>query len=106
MKNEACLNAYLNCFEIVKFADIFDYNDKITIIFENLEDGSISKIINSYHKVYSEEFCRYTLYKVGLALKAMHNKDLLHRDVCSDNVFCDRDGDIKLMDLGLTLPVS
>ena len=59
---------------------------------EYMGQGSIKKLINKAHKKYSEEFCRYSLYKVALGLQRMHSQNVLHRDLNSNNVFCSADG--------------
>ena len=55
---------------------------------------------------YSEEFCRYTLFKVAKGLQAMHRKNVLHRDIKSDNVLYSANGEIKLTDLGFSTFLS
>jgi len=54
----------------------------------------------------SEDFIRWSLWNVALAVQAMHNKNILHRDIKSDNVLCRPDGTIKLADLGLSVFLS
>ena len=36
-------------------------------------------------------------------LKAMHDKNILHRDIKSDNILCNAQGDIKVADLGFSV---
>ena len=55
---------------------------------------------------YGEEFCRYTLYKVARGLQAMHRRNVLHRDIKSDNVLYSGGGDIKITDLGFSCFLS
>jgi len=40
---------------------------------------------------------------VASGLRDMHNKNVLHRDIKSDNILCRADGDIKIADLGLSV---
>ena len=60
----------------------------------------MTKIVTSDHMNYSEDFCRYSLYKVALGLSKMHRNNVLHRDIKSDNVLHSEDGRIKIGDLG------
>ena len=51
-----------------------------------MDQGSMDKICTKGNESYSEDFCRYSLYKVAKGLLAMHNKNVLHRDIRSDNI--------------------
>ena len=68
-----------------------------------MEGGSIQKIIEKCHAIYSEEFIQYTLYRVALGLNDLHKMHVLHRDIKSDNILCRPNGDIKVADLGLSV---
>ena len=104
--NESSLIAYLDSDEIIKCVDLYDYNKRIWIFLEYMEDGALSDIIIKQNRKYSEEFCRYTLYKTAKGLLRMHSKNVLHRDIKSDNILCDRTGEIKIADLGFSVFLS
>lgn len=40
----------------------------------------------------------------GLALALIHERGLIHRDVCTDNILFSNDGRIKLIDVGFVVP--
>ena len=70
-------------------------------------DGyDITSIITNYHEHYSENFIKYSIYMAAKGVHAMHDKNVLHRDIKSDNILCNKDGDIKLADLGLSVFLS
>ena len=72
------------------------------MIYEFMEAGPISNLIQkceSGGKRFTENFCKYTLYKITKALDSMHTKNVLHRDFNSGNVHFDSDGSIKLTDM-------
>ena len=71
-----------------------------------MEGGAITNIIVSKRGGYSEEFCKYSLYQVALGLKEMHSKNVLHRDIKSDNILCSPEGQIKISDLGFSTSLS
>ena len=104
--NESSLIAFLDSNEIIKCVDLYDYNKRIWIFLEYMEDGALTNIILKQNKIYSEEFCRYTLYKTAMGLLKMHSKNVLHRDIKSDNILCDRNGEIKIADLGFSVFLS
>ena len=76
----------------MKCEELFEFAGRIWLMSEYMGQGSIKKLINKSHKKYSEEFCRYSLYKVALGLQRMHSQNVLHRDLNSNNVLCSADG--------------
>ena len=67
---------------------------------EFMDQGAMNHIIKHCSASFSEDFCRYSLYKVALGLLKMHRSNVLHRDIKSDNVLHSEDGRIKIGDLG------
>ena len=87
---------------MIKCVDVFDHQGRIWIFLEYMEDGNLTEMIYCQHEVYSEDFCRWVLYKTALGLLHMHSKNILHRDIKSDNILCGSKGDIKISDLGFS----
>ena len=87
----------------MKPEDIFDYNNRLLIIFEEMEGGSLDHIILSYHNKYSEAFCRYSLYMAAKGLQALHDANVIHRDIKSDNILSKKTGEIRITDLGCSV---
>ena len=54
------------------------------LVLELMDLGSMDQIIK--WGAYSEDFCRYSLYKVALGLSKMHKHGVLHRDIKSNNI--------------------
>ena len=71
-----------------------------------MEGGSLKHIIMQQKGEYSEAFCKYCIYQVAQGLKEMHQKEILHRDIKSDNILCNIDGDIKIADLGFSVSLT
>lgn len=61
-------------------------------------DGYLSGVLNS-KKELSPEFCRYTLFCVINAIKALHDKNLVNRSITPDSIALSLNGDIKIFDL-------
>ena len=55
---------------------------------------------------YSEGFCKYTLYKTVQGLKDLHDMNIIHRDIKSDNILCKDNGEIKLADFGYAVMLT
>ena len=66
----------------------------------------MSLIANEGHKIYSEHFCRYTLYCVTKALFDMHSRDIVHGDVCAANVLCNDKGAVKLINPSTSIALA
>ena len=104
--NEAKIMASLDCDELMKCFDLYYYKQVAYVMLEYMELGAMKNIVTKYHRNYTEDFCRYSLYKVLLGLKKMHDNDVLHRDIKSDNILHSVNGDIKITDLGLACFLS
>ena len=65
---EASLLTYLGCNEIVKCTDLYYHKKVVYIFLEFMDQGPLTKIIENYYHQYSEEFCKYSLYKAALGL--------------------------------------
>ncbi len=63
-------------------------------------------MVEDMKATYSEEFCKYVLYKVVRALKHLHSQNIMHRDVKSDNVLFSSEGKVKLADFGFACKLT
>lgn len=68
-----------------------------------MNGGSLDVIVQESHDKYSIEFCQYTAYMAALGIKVLHEKNIIHRDIKSDNILCNTDGDIRITDLGASV---
>ena len=68
-----------------------------------MDGGSLTGIVTTRDYEYSEDFCRYVLYMVAIGLNEMHQKNILHRNIKSDNILCCSDGQIKIADSGFSV---
>ena len=86
---------------------MYDFKNRIWVFLEYMEEGSLTDmILCGEYKHYSEDFARYTIYNVARGILAMHKKNVLHRDIKSDNILCRANGDIKIADLGFSVFLS
>ena len=104
--NEASLIAFLDSEEIIKCVELYEFNNRIWIFLEFMENGPLTTIVTDEENQYSEKFCKYALYKTAKGLLTMHNKNVLHRDIKSDNILSSMDGGVKLADLGFSVFLS
>jgi len=73
---------------------------------EFMEGGALTNIIVDKNGNFSEQFIKYSLFKVALGLQKMHYYNIIHRDIKSDNILCRPNGDIKIADMGFSVFLS
>ena len=85
---------------IVKCKEAFDYEKKIWIFLELMDCGSLTEYVGIGRSAISEEVCAYILFQTMRGLFSLHAKNIMHRDIKSDNILVNSAGDIKLADFG------
>lgn len=75
---------------LIKFVESFIENSIIYIVMEYADGGSLAQKIQNYisqGKTFStEEILRY-IAQITLGVMAMHSKNILHRDIKTQNIF-------------------
>lgn len=85
---------------IVTVYDYFEENDTAYIVMEYLEGKSLKDYADEKGGKLDPEEAVTLILPVLNALSAMHNENLIHRDVAPDNIYLCDDGKIKLLDFG------
>jgi serine/threonine protein kinase len=90
------------------FACGFEYNDpaRCHYLVQEFVDGANVKHMIAAADPRLRAKRIEVLQAAARALGFMHEKGLVHRDVCSDNILFSRDGRTKLIDLGLAAPIG
>jgi len=89
---------------IVNFIDGYFYVDKLWVVMEYVSGGTLTDILvnNFMNENQIAVVCREVLQ--GLVF--LHSKNIIHRDIKSDNILLSMDGDIKLTDFGFCAQLS
>ena len=118
LKNEIAILRELNHRNIVKLEDVKITQDYYYIIMEYCNGGSLSDCLKEYQEKYdkpfSEEIVQYLMRQIIQAIKYIHNRNIIHRDLKLDNILVNFDSEedknnlnmlksvIKIIDFGLS----
>ena len=91
---------------IVKYYKYYEENERIYIIMEYLEGGTLKEFINNEKNKINEDISRIIVGQILNALSYLHyNCDICHRDIKPENImfrYKDNLKSIKLIDFGLS----
>ena len=105
MLNEVGIMMKCKTDTVVECYEIFEYKKRLLIFLEMLNGGAITPFLEEKAQAHllSENICKYIAVRVLKGLKYLHDKDMMHRDIKSDNILVSMDGDIKLADFGYAI---
>lgn len=87
---------------IVSYQESFEENGSLHIVMDYCDGGDLFKRINNQRgNLFSEDQILDWFVQLCLALKHVHDRKILHRDIKSQNVFLMKTGVIKLGDFGI-----
>lgn len=105
IKMHALSNEHEN---IVAYIEAFEYQSKVFMIVELMNGGALTDYIldlpPSIH--WKEEAIFYVLKRVLKGLAFMHANNHLHRDIKSDNILVNSDGEVKIADFGFAVGLT
>ena len=85
---------------VIKCLDAFDYGERLWVIMELMDVGALTEILEEKKGNIDERLCAYILRRSLEGLYYLHSKSIIHRDIKSDNILININGDIKLCDFG------
>jgi len=103
---EATLLSRLQHPNIVSFIESFRQNSNLYIVMEYADGGDLERHIKLRQaqggRLLSEEEVLNKFIQIALALKHVHDRKILHRDLKTQNVFLTVEGMVKLGDFGVS----
>mmetsp|Transcript_16830 Transcript_16830/g.27674 ORF Transcript_16830/g.27674 Transcript_16830/m.27674 type:complete len:473 (-) Transcript_16830:374-1792(-) len=102
--NEIRLLASINSPFVIGYYEAFCEGDKIYIVTEYAENGDLSRKVKKYKskgQTFDESLVWSIFWQLCTGLRALHQLNILHRDMKSQNIFLMSDDTIKIGDLGV-----
>lgn len=105
--NEIRILASIDSNNVVSYKEAFynDPNQSLYIIMDYLNDGDLEQKVSMYKKFkshFSEKEIWHIFNQIALGLKAMHDKNILHRDLKCSNIFITKKGLVKIGDMNVS----
>lgn len=85
---------------LIKCYDAFDYKSRLWFFLEYMDAGCLEPIVTERKGKISENICAYILYQTLTGLYSLHRRNIVHRDIKSDNILINKHGDVKIADFG------
>ena len=73
---------------------------------EYMDVGALTDFVYKYMKKIPEEIIAYIGREILLGLQALHEKRQLHRDLKSDNILINSEGEVKIADFGFAMQLT
>ncbi|OAL51222.1 Pkinase-domain-containing protein [Pyrenochaeta sp. DS3sAY3a] len=86
---------------IVNFLDAFlqEEQSELWVVMEFMEGGALTDVIDNNPSI-SEDQIATISFETCKGLEHLHNQNIIHRDIKSDNVLLDGRGNVKITDFG------
>jgi serine/threonine protein kinase/tetratricopeptide (TPR) repeat protein len=98
-QHEARAASALNHPNITTIHEIYEVEGECFISMEYIEGKSLKELVKE-KKLSIEDILRIAI-QIGEGLNAAHKKEIVHRDIKSDNIMVTPEGLVKIMDFGL-----
>jgi protein-serine/threonine kinase len=92
---------------IVNFLDAFlqEEHSELWVVMEFMEGGALTDIIDNNASI-SEDQIATICFETCKGLEYLHNLNIIHRDIKSDNVLLDGRGNVKITDFGFSAKLT
>ena len=107
---EATLMTSIQDENVLSCLEAYNWENRVWLFLPYMNLGKLTTLCLDRCKngvgPFSESSCKYLIYRICHGLLAFHQRNILHRDIKSDNVFLTEEGDVKLADLGFSVFLS
>jgi serine/threonine protein kinase len=107
VQNEIKILANVNHPNIIRYHEHFEDGSLIFIVMEYADGGDLATRIKDRKKTepivpFDPQLCMFWFLQISMALKYLHDKHVLHRDLKTANVFLTSKNVVKLGDFGIS----
>lgn len=100
--SEANHYVYLRHPNIVQLKDLIIKEEAIYLVMEYVEGDTLEDYINKISGPIPEEVALPILKEILLAIDHAHSQNVVHLDIKPSNIMITKDGDIKVLDFGIS----
>jgi serine/threonine protein kinase len=91
---------------IVNYYGTCTKDDKLWIIMDYCEAGSIRDVMNEMKRTLNENHIAYVLKNTLCGLNYLHNQKIVHRDIKSANILLNFKSEVKITDFGVSVAMD
>lgn len=106
LTNEIGLQSMSDHPNIVKIYEAYVTTSEVCIVMELMMGGSLTDVLGKHVVDFKEPHIAYVAKAVLSALSYMHGSYRMHRDIKSDNVLVDKEGQVKIADFGFAIALT
>lgn len=79
----------------------FQTQKKLFLVIDFCPGGDLETMISEDQAPFTEDKARFFIAEILVALRDLHQRNIIYRDLKPDNVVIDDDGHMKLIDFGM-----
>ena len=104
-KQEGLILAKINSPHVITIFDFGFDNDVPFLVTEFIEGNTLAEMIQQ-HGALPFDIGLFILQQLAYGLIAIHNQNIIHQDIKPGNIFVSTEGEVKLGDLGFSVPLD
>lgn len=106
IKIEIAIMKILEHPNIIRFYESYLFYGSIFMVVEFMDAGSLTELIFSFFQQFREDVIAYILKETITGVQYLHHHNQLHRDLKSDNILLNKNGELKLADFGFAIQLT